>query len=119
LHQGPERKVKYNHDLHFYTKHPNTKLEKAIESLGCSPPQLDEELDIAAASIDAGDETTWRRRDEERRDGATEGPPSWHTGMEVEEAAIPTEPQRGVATLAKNNYGASLSPLRISARSSG
>jgi hypothetical protein len=99
-------------------KHPNTKLEKAIKSMGSSPSQLEEELDIAAASTDTGDETTWQRRDEERLDGATEGPPSWDTGMEVEEAAISTEPQRGLATLSKSNSGASSPPLRISARSS-
>jgi hypothetical protein len=64
LQQHPKQKIKYNHDLNFYTKDPKTKQEKAIKSLSPSPPQLDEELGITADITDAGDETTWRRHDD-------------------------------------------------------
>jgi hypothetical protein len=90
-------------------------LEKAI---GFLSTEEEDALNATAACTDAGDETTWRQADDERRNGVAKGPPIWHAGQEVEDAVVHEAAQHGVAPLTMDNSGASSPPLMYSARSS-
>jgi hypothetical protein len=78
-------------------------LEQAIGPLSTKE---EDALDTTAASAVAGDKTTWRWSDDERRDVHAEKPPIWHAGQEVEKVAVCTTPQRGAASSTKDNRGA-------------
>ena len=100
----------YNQVLRLYEKDPAYRKRNAIRSFTTGNSQLD------AAAIDAiaGDETTWRRCDVCCRGGAGEGPPQWHSGLEVEDAMAKKLPRHGVAPCARNNGSSSSPPLMIS-----
>jgi hypothetical protein len=76
-------------------------------AIGSLSTEEEDALDITAASTIAGDETTWRWVDDERRGEVADGPPIWLAGQEVEEPVVRAAPQRGAVSLTMDNRGAS------------
>lgn len=88
--------------LNNHTKDPE-------QSGACSSPP---DMSLCRTALTPQGRTTWQREGAGLQREALEG--LRHTGLKVEEVTVCAVPQRGVATLARDNSGARSSPSRSS-----